>query len=146
MNNKNISAYNTKPEHTNPRDVEAWALLESARDMAKVMDSHNDLGALRNAVRANMILWTVFQDAVLDDSSPLPFEIRQNLLNLSRFVDKHTLEILATEDFNKLNILIDINKNIAAGLLQTIDDQPSLQNDDIDSAVPTETGTLISEA
>ena len=48
----------------------------------------------------------------------MPFEIRNNLLNLSRFIDKHTLQCLSDEDGLGLDILIDINRNIAAGLME----------------------------
>ena len=41
---------------------------------------------------------------------------RLNLLQLSRFVDKRTFELLADPDAAKLQALIDINRNVAAGL------------------------------
>ncbi|MDH5188959.1 MAG: flagellar protein FlaF [Rhodospirillaceae bacterium] len=118
----NKDAYSNVPSVANPRDVESWALLQSARDLYLAKESPEDKNLFRDSIRVNMLLWTVFQDSVMDDASPLPFEIRNNLLNLSRFVDKHSIQCLATEDVNDLDILISINQNIAAGLAQSPDE------------------------
>ena len=48
----------------------------------------------------------------------LPEQIRRNLLTLSAYVDKRIFEIKAFPAPEKLNIVIDINRNIAAGLMQ----------------------------
>ena len=125
MNQKAQQAYASPPPGvTEPRQVEAWALIRSARDIAEAREALPDnLDPMRAALRANSLLWTVFQDAVLDDSNPLPFEIRQNLLNLSLYVDKRTLECLAgaDQDPELLDILVSINQNIAAGLAENRD-------------------------
>lgn len=118
-----------RPEVHNPREVEAWALIESGKALIEAKENLSDINLLRNALRANMILWTVFQDAVTDPSSPLPFEIRNNLLNLSLFVDKHTLQCLADEDGVGVDILIEINHNIAAGLMENNSDAARPSND-----------------
>jgi len=47
----------------------------------------------------------------------LPDEIKANVIKLCNFVDKHTVKILADADPEKLDVLININRNIAAGLL-----------------------------
>jgi flagellar protein FlaF len=48
--------------------------------------------------------------------NPLPEEIRQNILSLSVFVDRRIFEVMAYPAPEKLDILISINRNIAAGL------------------------------
>jgi flagellar protein FlaF len=53
---------------------------------------------------------------MLEESNPLPDQIKENLLNLSVFIDKRTFEIMIGHEKPKLDILIDININIAAGL------------------------------
>ena len=120
----NTGSYDNTPAVADPRDVESWALMQSARDLHLAKNNPEDKKMFRDSIRVNMILWTVFQDSVIDDASALPFEIRQNILNLSIFIDKHSLECLATEDVNELDILISINQNIAAGLAQKPSDQP----------------------
>ena len=58
------------------------------------------------------------QGELLKADNPLPQQIRQNLLALSAYVDKRIFEIMAFPSPEKLNIVIDINRNIAAGLIQ----------------------------
>jgi flagellar protein FlaF len=46
----------------------------------------------------------------------MPKNLREDILNLSIFIDKRLFEVLAFPDPEKLAIVIDINFNIAAGL------------------------------
>ena len=115
-------------DSTTPRDIESWALIQSARELHQAQQNPDNLEAFRSAINTNMVLWTVFQDAVLDSGSPLPFEIRNNLLNLSRFIDKHTMQCLGSMDPKDLDILISINQNIAAGLSEKPDAEASANN------------------
>ncbi len=57
---------------------------------------------------------------MLDDESLLSLEVRQNLLNLSNFIDKHTIGLITEPDVKKIPTLIEINKNIAAGLFDSL--------------------------
>jgi len=105
------------------RDTEAQALLEAARrlDAAK---GNDDRDAYRAALRLNWRLWTIIQADVSSERSPLPDEIRQNILSLSVFIDRHTVKALAEPNSSKLSVLIDINRNIAAGLMAKLEGQP----------------------
>ena len=96
------------------RDTEAQALLEAARRLDAATGNQD---AYRTALRLNWRLWTIIQADVSGDGSPLPDEIRQNILSLSVFIDKHTVSALAEPSDRKLRILVDINRNIAAGLM-----------------------------
>lgn len=106
-------------------------------DAAKFPD---DKDALLAAVRLNWKLWTIIQADILDEGSALSLEVRQNLLNLSNFIDKHTVGIITTPDSTKLPALIDINKNIAAGLFD------SLRNAAVSESVPAAAGADASPA
>ena len=68
-----------------------------------------------------MKVWTVLQAFMLgEESHHLPIEIRNNIFNLSRFVDKRTFALLgqlkSERDTTMLDVLININTNIALGL------------------------------
>lgn len=104
---------------SNARDTEAQALLEAARrlDAAKNGD---DKDAYRAALRLNWRLWTIIQADVSSEGSPLPDEIRQNILSLSVFIDKQTVKALAEPGAAKLGVLVDINRSIAAGLMARV--------------------------
>ncbi len=99
------------------RQTEARALLETARALSEARDNIEDLDSFRAALRLNWRLWTIFQSDVSSVENPLPDEIKQNILNLSVFIDKHTVDALAKPEARKLKVLIDINRNIAGGLM-----------------------------
>jgi flagellar protein FlaF len=54
--------------------------------------------------------------------NPLPKNIREDILNLSLFLDKRLFEILAYPEPQKLTIAININLNLAAGLMTRRDE------------------------
>lgn len=101
------------------RDLEATVLMRAAM---RLMDVRNNWDApgresnLDEALRYNQRIWTVFQSELLNEDNPLPEEIKRNLLSLSDFVDRRTFDVMAFPSIDKLDILISINKNIAAGL------------------------------
>ena len=105
----------------NARDTEAQALLEAARRLDAAIGSDADRDAYRAALRLNWRLWTIIQADVSSEGSPLPDEIRQNILSLSVFIDRHTVKALAEPNNTKLRVLVDINRNIAAGLMANVD-------------------------
>jgi flagellar protein FlaF len=62
------------------------------------------------------LLWSIFQVELSKDDNPMPRQIRQDILSLSVFIDKRTLEVMAYPSPEKLSVIISINMNIAAGL------------------------------
>jgi flagellar protein FlaF len=119
QSNKSQAYRSSQRLGSNARDTEAQALLEAARRLDAVTKGE-DRDAYRAALRLNWRLWTIIQADVSSDESPLPDEIRQNILSLSVFIDKHTVKALAEPDVGKLGILVDINRNIAAGLMANL--------------------------
>ncbi len=104
------------------REAEAAVLMKAAAMMKHVqthwLSSDRDQN-LEKALRYNQRLWTYFQVALLDENNPLPQQIKENVLRLSAFVDRRVFEVLAYPGAEKLDILININTNIAAGLKGT---------------------------
>ncbi len=101
------------------RDLEAHALNKAAGVLQELRNNWlgDDLDErVEAAVRYNQRLWTLFQSELMEPTNPLGADIKSNLLTLSLFVDKRTFEILAFPAPEKLDILISINRNIAAGL------------------------------
>ncbi|MCF4166594.1 flagellar biosynthesis regulator FlaF [Zavarzinia compransoris] len=110
-------AYSKAPPQGDPRRTEGWALTEAARRMAEAQRAPDDKTAFLDAVRRNWRLWTIFQAGITSPDSELPTELRANVLSLSNFIDRHTVGVLADPQPEKLDILIRINREIAAGLL-----------------------------
>lgn len=117
------------PEGGQPRYTEAWALVEAARRMAVSIgsgepDSREQRQGMKSAIRLNWRLWTIFQAELTSAESDAPLELRQNMLSLCQFVDRHTVGCLAEPTPDKLRHLIDLNRNIAAGLMGSTSDDP----------------------
>ncbi len=118
--------YGRVPQPGLPTYTEAWALIEAARRMATTADfadqeNTTDRNKVRDAIRLNWRLWTIFQaEMTVDDAHTVPDEIRVNMLTLCKFVDQHTIETLREPTPEKVSTLIEINRNIAAGLLDSL--------------------------
>jgi len=118
--------------------VEAWALTQAALRMHKAKEA-NDLEAMISAVRLNWQLWTIIQSELLAPDCPVPTEIRQNVLSLSNFIDKQTVNFIGDSDPEKLNVLISINRELAGGLYmkpdvpETETEKPETSQDDTTS-------------
>lgn len=101
------------------RQLEAAALFKSARMLEACQQAWEEPGraaSLDAALRHNMRLWTLFQAELARPEHEMPLEMRVNLLNLSRFVDRRTFELMADPRPEQLQALIDINRHIGAGL------------------------------
>jgi len=101
------------------RELEAAALYKSARQLEgcrRDWDAPNHAQRLEEALRFNQRLWTFFQSELAADDYELPRELRRNLLKLSAFIDRRTFEVMAAPSPEALQALIEINRNIAAGL------------------------------
>ena len=107
----------SQPRGGNPRETEGRALLEIARRLADAQKSPEDREGIRVVARLNWRLWTIFQAELTAPDCDLPTEIRGNMINLCNFVDRRTVDILARPMPDKLDALININRQIAAGLL-----------------------------
>jgi flagellar protein FlaF len=46
----------------------------------------------------------------------MPEDMRKNIVGLARFVINHCMRILFEPDVTKLDVLIEINQHVAAGL------------------------------
>ncbi len=119
MSSENAAAQYRQPSRQggSPRETEGRALLEAARRLSAAQQEPVDRENLLENVRLNWRLWTIFQSEASSPDSPLPDDIKTNVIKLCNFVDKHTVQILSDADPGKLDILININRNIAAGLL-----------------------------
>ena len=100
-----------------PREIEAQALLKAARQLQDVQSNWTGPDkAMHSALLINRRLWTIFMSAAEADENPQPMEIRQNIANIGVFVMKQTIDMQINPDPAKLDSLIDINRNLAAGL------------------------------
>lgn len=108
------------------RKLEASVLSRAALQLKKCLnqwedDSHHK--ALVEALEYNQRLWCVFQAELSRPDNPLPVPLKEQPLSLSLYIDKCSLHLIASPDKEKLESIININLNIAAGLRGSIEEE-----------------------
>ena len=111
-------AYQTVAKRTgSPRDLEANLLSKSASNLQRIRENWELAEAeLHSALKFNRKLWNVFLNSSTRDDNPMPAAIRQNIANLGLFVLSHTLKVELRPEAGRLDVLININREVAAGL------------------------------
>lgn len=122
-----VQQYSNIPQPGNPSNSEAWALIEAARRMAESVNHEIAPAAMRDALRLNWRLWTIFQADLSLGENQMPEEIRNNMLTLCQFVDRFTVEALVDPQKRHIDTLVSINRNIASGLLAGLQAQANGQ-------------------
>lgn len=112
---------NAQKSSTDPRELEARVLLKATQalvDLQAVWDERPK-EALEDTLRYNRTIWMMFYDTAVEnkDSQERPVELRNNIYNLANFIFKREVDIMAKPEKRKLDILIKINREIAAGLM-----------------------------
>ena len=111
--------YGAVAKHTaNPRELEADLLLDAAARLQAIRDGWAARKAeLESALTNNRKLWSIFLTSATSAENPLPAPVRQNIANLGIFVFNETLAIQANPRPEALAPLININRELAAGLM-----------------------------
>ena len=108
---------------SSPRELEASLLLQAAARLQSVHDtwdidsSRAGKARLDEALLYNRKLWSVFMTDMADANHPMPRELRQNVANIGLFVMNRTVSMMSDPRPEQLGSLININREIAAGLL-----------------------------
>ncbi len=111
------AGYATIPQGGLPQYTEAWALIEAARRMAEATAAEDAKEAMRETLRLNWRLWTIFQVELTTGESDVPEDVRMNMLTLCKYIDQHTVGAIAKPTTEKIEVLVNINRDIAGGLL-----------------------------
>ena len=118
-----LQAYETVNKTTmSGREVEAAVLTKAAyklRECQKNWGSDDREQKLSDALKYNQLIWNIFQGELKKDDNPLDRQLRANLLRLCQWVDRQIFDTMGDPSPDKLDLVIDINNNIAAGLRQT---------------------------
>jgi flagellar protein FlaF len=103
---------------SSPRDLEANLLLKAAARLQALSDGwDNSREQIDEALLYNRKLWSIFLTTVTRQDNPLPEAVRQNIANLGVFVMTQTMSIMTEPKREKLGTLININRELAAGLM-----------------------------
>ena len=99
-----------------PSAAESATLIRAAGLLDEAKGALHDPAAYAAALKFNQTFWTVLQADLTSDGNALSDELKSDLLSLSVFVDKQTIKALADPQPEHLDVLIEINRNIAQGL------------------------------
>lgn len=110
------TGYASRPGGDDPRSTEAWALGEASRRLALAARTDDKGVSLREALRLNQRLWSIFQAALTEPDCLMPQDIKENVLALSIMIDRHVMARLGDLDGSKIGPILDINRAIAEGL------------------------------
>ncbi|MCB1538592.1 MAG: flagellar biosynthesis regulator FlaF [Rhodospirillales bacterium] len=109
----------TAKETPDQRDLEGQLLLKAANEIQKLHDNW-DMATpedIDNILTYNRKLWMLFFDTAIENPDDRPVDLRNNIVNLCNFIFKRSLNILSEPSKEKLRVLVDINRQIAAGLM-----------------------------
>lgn len=116
--NAAIHAYETTGRTmVSGRVAEAMAFSKAARALEEARTHAEDRHRLREALRLNRMVWTTVQAEITEEGSHLPRRLKAGLMSLSLFVDKIMAELPARFDPDQIQILIDLNREMASGLI-----------------------------
>lgn len=101
------------------RELEASVLTKAAHLLQSCQEKWNGEGhfkRLDKALTFNQKIWTIFQGELAREDNPMPSELKADILKLSLIIDKRIIEVMSNPSPEKLDLIININLNIAAGL------------------------------
>ena len=116
-------AYGATASTSDPRMLEGQILLKAALKLENLAirlkaGEKVDFREVGEILDYNQKLWIIFVSDAADPAHPMPQEIKNNIASLGVFIFQRTLEVRADPVGEKLQILININRNIAAGLMK----------------------------
>ena len=118
------SAYgNNAQKHTpDQRELEGRVLLKAAKMLSDLQNDWEQANSsiIEDTLKYNRQVWMVFYDTMIENpEGDKPNDLRSNIINLANFIFKRELEILRAPQKEKIDILVSINREIAAGLMQS---------------------------
>ena len=111
------NAHKNEPDQ---RQLEGRILLKAAKMIKDLQDDWDNINPdiLESTLRYNRQIWMVFYDTALENpDDDRPNDLRSNIINLANFIFKRELDVMAAPEKKKLDVLVNINREIAAGLM-----------------------------
>ena len=100
-----------------PRELEATLLIKAAGKLQAAHDQlESDAAPLDDALNFNRQLWTIFATSATAPENPLPLQVRENVANLAVFMLTEILTASTRPTKQALATMININRELAAGL------------------------------
>ncbi len=128
QNNPYANAAGTYGSHAqahtpDQRELEGRVLLKSAKMISDLQNAWDEVTPelLGETLRYNRQIWMMFYDTALENpeenGETRPDDLRNNIINLANFIFKREMEVLSSPSKEKLDVLVNINREVAAGLM-----------------------------
>lgn len=144
----NVYGTNVQKNTPDQRELEAHVLLKSAKFLQDLQNDWDNMTpeVLEETLKYNRQIWMMFYDTAIENpEDDRPNDLRSNIVNLANFIFKRELEILGTPKKEKLDVLINVNREIAAGLMARQENAGN-ENQQEDTKKPPEGGSTITSA
>lgn len=120
---KAADAYSSTAATTDQRALEGKILQKAAQKLESLSSRLQSgekvpLEEIGDTFEYNRKIWTLFVSETMNDEHALPQNLKNNIASLGIFVFKRSHEALIEPTPERIRPLIDINRNIAAGLLK----------------------------
>lgn len=128
---------NAQKHAPDQRELEGRVLLKSAKMLQDLQNGWEQATSdlIEETLKYNRQIWMMFYDTAIENrEGDRPGDLRSNIINLANFIFKREGQIMASPAPEKLDVLININREIAAGLMGNAGDGE------------TSSGTRVSEA
>ena len=112
---------NAQAHTPDQRELEGRVLLKAARMMKDLQDDWDNStpDLIEATLKYNRQIWMMFYDTAMENpEGDRPTDLRSNIVNLANFIFKREIEIMAEPTKEKFDVLININKEISAGLME----------------------------
>ncbi len=116
MNQAALAYGRTARTTMNVREIEAALLGQCAAELERARHLADDPRALPDALSRNCLVWHELADGAARNTDA-PAELRANTLRIARFVMASTRTIIEKGDQRRIDRLIEVNRQIARGLL-----------------------------
>ncbi len=119
---KAAGAYGAHAQKHTPdqRELEGRVLLKAANMIKELQNDWDNANrdVIEQILKYNRQIWLMFYDTAMENpEGDRPNNLRSNIINLANFIFKREIDILAAPKKEKLDVLININREIAAGLM-----------------------------
>ncbi len=147
----NVYGTNIQKNTPDQRELEAHVLLKSAKFLQDLQNDWDNItpDVLEETLKYNRQIWMMFYDTALENpEGDRPNDLRSNIINLANFVFKREITIMSNPAKEKLNVLINVNREIAAGLMSKNTDKSANASTETNDGTkkPPEGGSTITSA
>lgn len=141
---------NVQKNTPDQRELEAFVLLKSAKFLQDIQNDWDNVtpDIIEETLRYNRQIWVMFYDNALQNpDGNRPNDLRSNIVNLANFVFKREMEIMGAPEKNKLDVLVNINREIAAGLMEkSVNNDENKEKEQKDKDAPTNENDVMDQS